>query len=127
MKKTISIFLLLALLSCAVKKDKPSVISKWKLIQVETPTKVLTPKVDFLLEILEDKINFNLDMNSCFARIELRNDSIIYDMAGCTKMCCDGQLDTIASFLNYSGKYQLMKDLLIIQNTNRYTLSKMEE
>lgn len=127
MKKTLAIFLLLAMLSCGSTKDRPTLISKWKLVQVETPHEVLIPKADFFLDILEDKITFNLDMNSCFADIALRNDSIIYDLAGCTKMCCDGQLDTIGSFLNYSGKYSFEKGKLLIQNENLYTLTRVTE
>lgn len=116
----------LAFIFQACDEDK-SINGDWKLIKVETPMEVLMPKVDYLVNVQDQKINFNLDVNSCFADIEIRNDSIIYKVAGCTKMCCDGNTDPIGGFLNYSGAYSFIKDTLIITNENKYFLVKINE
>jgi len=116
-------FILIFIQSCDEKED---INGQWKLVQVETSEGILIPQVDFLVKVEGNKINFNLDVNSCFADIEIRNDSIIYDLAGCTKMCCDGNIDPIGGFLNYSGAYSFKKGQLIIQNENLYMLTKIE-
>ena len=110
--------------SCDEKED---INGQWKLLQVETTDGILMPKMDYLVSVQDQKISFNLDVNDCFAEIEIRNDSIIYDLAGCTKMCCDGDIDPIGAFLNYSGAYSFKKGLLIIQNENKYTLIKLKK
>lgn len=126
--KKLSVFILLSFFVFLMNacEEKEDLNGQWKLIQVETPDGVLIPQVDFLIQVTDQKINFNLDVNKCFAEIEIRNDSIIYHLAGCTKMCCDGQIDTIGSFLNYSGAYSFKNDLLHIQNENLYMLKKMD-
>ena len=107
--------------------EKEDINGQWKLVQVETPDGILTPKVDFLIQVQDQKIDFNLDVNNCFADIEIRNDSIIYHIAGCTKICCDGDIDPIGSFLNYSGAYSYKNDTLVITNENKYFLIKMNK
>jgi len=109
--------------SCEEKED---INGQWKLIQVETADGILIPQVDFLIQVQDQKITFNLDVNNCFADIEIRNDSILYNLAGCTKMCCDGDVDPIGAFLNYSGAYSFKNDHLYIQNENLYMLKKMD-
>lgn len=110
--------------SCDEKED---INGQWKLIQVETNDGILIPQVDFLVHVDDQKINFNLDVNSCFTDIEIRNDSIIYQFAACTKMCCDGNVDPIGEFLNYSGAYSFKSDTLIINNENKYYLLKVHQ
>lgn len=127
--KKLSVIILLSLFAFFMHacEEKEDINGQWKLIQVESSDGVLIPQVDFLIQVQDQKIIFNLDVNKCFADIEIRNDSIIYELAGCTKMCCDGQIDTIGSFLNYSGAYSLKNDLLYIQNENLYMLKKMDQ
>lgn len=110
--------------SCDEKED---INGQWKLIQVETNDGILIPQVDFLVHVDDQKINFNLDVNSCFADIEIKNDSILYKAAGCTKMCCDGNVDPIGGFLNYSGAYSFKSDTLIITNENKYYFLKVHQ
>lgn len=119
-----TLFLVFFMQACEEKED---INGQWKLVQVETSGGVLIPKVDFLIQVEDQKINFNLDVNNCFADIEIRNDSIIYNTAGCTKMCCDGNIDPIGTFLNYSGAYYFKNDYLFIQNENLYMLKKIEK
>ena len=106
--------------------EKDNINGQWKLIQVETNNGIIKPQIDFLVQMEDHKINFNLDVNSCFTDIELRNDSIIYQFAACTKMCCDGNIDPIGGFLNYSGAYSLKDGHLYIQNENLYMLKKID-
>lgn len=128
MKKLNSIFSLLLIMLVMISCDEEKTINgNWKLLKVETPNETLMPKVDYLVNVQDQKINFNLDVNSCFADIEIKNDSILYQVAGCTKMCCDGQIDTIGGFLNYSGAYSLKNDTLIISNENKYFLVKIHQ
>jgi len=127
--KNISIIILLIIFAFFIQscEEKEDINGQWKLIMVETTDGVLMPQVDFLIQVQDQKINFNLDVNNCFADIEIRNDSIIYDLAGCTKMCCDGNIDPIGAFLNYSGAYSFKKGQLIIKNENIYTLEKAKD
>ncbi len=115
--------LMILMQSCEEKED---INGQWELIQVETNAGILIPQVDFLVQVEDKKINFNLDVNSCFTDIEIRNDSIIYQFAACTKMCCDGNTDPIGAFLNYSGAYSFKDGYLYIQNENLYKLRKIE-
>lgn len=126
MKRITLLFCLLSLTFLFQACDEEiSINGDWKLIKVETPQEVLIPKVDYLVNVQEKKINFNLDVNSCFADIEIKNDSIKYSIAACTKMCCDGNIDPISGFLNYSGAYTFQNDTLIITNDNKYFLMKI--
>lgn len=86
----------------------------------------LYPKVNFLLKIsgagLEDNLKYNTDVNSCFANAIITLDRISYDTIECTEVCCDGKIDTIGTFLNYAGSYQINNDTLIISNEYEYYL-----
>ncbi|NPD46697.1 MULTISPECIES: hypothetical protein [unclassified Lentimicrobium] len=116
-----TLILMVFIQSCDEKED---INGQWKLMQVETNDGILIPQVDFLVQVEDRKISFNLDVNSCFTEIEIRNDSIIYQFAACSKMCCDGNTDPIGGFLNYSGAYSFINDTLIITNENKYFLVK---
>lgn len=96
-------------------------IGKWKLKKVEADNRTLRPVPDvkeYFLTISQTSIAYNLDVNDCWGSIVSVSDStIVLKDAGCAQVCCDGKADPIALYINYSGRYTLVHDsVLIISN-----------
>jgi hypothetical protein len=106
-------------------KSSQDIIGEWKLEHVDIGSKILYPKVDFFVNISENRLSYNTDFNSCQTVTTITSNRITNgNVTACTLVCCDGRLDTIASFLNYEGYYQISNDTLIISNKNEYLLIK---
>ena len=99
-------------------READGLYGRWKLFKVETNTGIMTPrKIDYNLLISKDFISYNLEVNNCQSKdIVIKNGSLIIDRIACTKICCDGRIDTISNYINYSGAYSLRNDTLLIKN-----------
>lgn len=91
---------------------------KWKLMEIEVKGKKAYPEnINYFLTISENRINYNLDVNKCWAdSFSLENDSISFGWLACTELCCDGRFDTISYHLYYAGVYELNDSILTITN-----------
>ena len=126
MKKPL-LLLSFALLLFAFKTiQTEEIIGTWKLDKVKTEKGVLFPTAKFKLTITKNQIKFNAPLNQCQSELLITSDSLLFDGASCTKICCDTREDTTANFLNYRGAYSFNADTLIIQNENKYYLLKSE-
>jgi hypothetical protein len=98
-------------------EDK-DLIGKWKLAKIEISEKVIVPKkVDYLLTISSDNFAYNLAVNKCSVDVKIIDNIFIeFATVACTEICCDGTIDSISDYINYSGDYEVNDSVLVIQN-----------
>jgi heat shock protein HslJ len=97
--------------------NETTLAGKWKLQKLEHNDEILIPKKDYFLTFSNELISFNLDVNKCLSRyFTITDTTIIIESLGCTKVCCDGKNDTISNYINYSGRYTIQDEKLIITN-----------
>ncbi len=103
------------LFSLGLQEANEKVYGLWKLVKIQTENGTMRPqKRDYILEMTENKIAYNLEVNTCGAfNLTIDNNQIQYS-GGCTKVCCDGRNDSIANFIDYRGSYKLNQSQLII-------------
>jgi hypothetical protein len=110
----IKIFIILCGLSLG---QYPSLNGNWHLYKVETKFWTLTPKHDYYLSFTTNEIEFNLDINKCsVTNFSIDDATIKYDRKECTQVCCDGNIDSIANYIDYNGVFELQDSLLIFSN-----------
>jgi hypothetical protein len=97
----------------------PELYGVWILEKIVYNQEVLIPKKrDFKVTFSDDLISYNLDVNRCQTRDFIIIDNTIkIDRIACTKICCDGSMDSISDYINYSGVYTIQNNQLIISNT----------
>jgi len=116
-------FLLVLLLLSKIGHDIPAELNgKWKLVKVEINAELIFPeKVNYYLTISDNKVEYNLEKNHCWANILVDNKNIFMNVMACTEICCDGRYDTISNYINYNGEFHLKDSILSIVN-NKGTL-----
>jgi heat shock protein HslJ len=94
-------------------------LGEWKLKELEVNGVIVHPKkIDYYLTIEQDRVGYNLDINKCWVdSFYIDREKIRFSMIACTEACCDGQLDSIPNYLDYSGTYSLQDSILIINNS----------
>jgi hypothetical protein len=109
----------LLLLFCLVFNLMPgpsALYGKWRLEKLVTKTKTVLPnEVEYFLTVSEKSLSFNWENNTCSQGIVSMDDSILnLSAAACTKIAIH---DSIAVYLDYSGKYKLNNSQLTITNS----------
>lgn len=117
----LTLFLLLSCISTIGYSQSNGLIGKWKLRRIDADNRTLRPVPEvkeYFLTISQTSIAYNLDVNDCWGSIVSVSDStIVLNNTGCAQVCCDGRVDAIALYINYSGRYTIVHDsLLIISN-----------
>ena len=117
MKTLLLLFVFLQSLVYA-QNDLNKLYGRWDLEKVFINNKTFIPKkVNYFLEIHKERIEYNLDVNTYFAKvIKIDNKIISYKNEMHTLLCCDGNVEPDFNYLNYNGKYFLHGNLLIIEN-----------
>src|SRR5690606_12618304 len=91
-------------------------IGTWKVVKIQSADGFFIPKIDFILNISEDKFTFNRDVNQCSANPTITENTIEFDGSLCTRACCDGRKDPVGALINYSGYYIVTENSLTIQS-----------
>jgi hypothetical protein len=109
--------LIFTLLFVFTNEDK-DLIGKWKLAKIEISEKVIIPKkMDYFLTISSDNFAYNLAVNKCSVDVKIIDNSFIeFAKVACTEICCDGTMDSISDYINYSGSFEVSDSNLVIQN-----------
>jgi hypothetical protein len=111
-----STLLLLVCLVTGLMHGPSDIYGKWRLEKLVTKTKTVLPnEVEYFLTVSEKSLSFNWENNTCLQGIVSMDDSILnLSAAACTKIAIH---DSIAVYLDYSGKYKLNNSQLTITNS----------
>ncbi|HTB06304.1 MAG TPA: hypothetical protein VK806_05065 [Bacteroidia bacterium] len=114
------LILLLLCITTLMHAQLDGLTGKWKLEKIETTEKTMVPEgeKEYYLTISGTYTTYNLDINKCWGTIASLTDSIItLTNNDCTKVCCDGSENPFSLYINYTGKYSLQHDSILIITT----------
>ncbi len=103
-------------------KEYQRLTGQWKLTAIKyfPQDEIVMPKKDYWVEFSQDKINYKLEVNTCFMGYKITGlGELKTGQAGCTKMCCDKD---ISEKLRYSAvqTYEFKGDRLILSTDKEH-------
>jgi len=106
-------------INCSLFTGWQSPTGKWKLNRIETSGGVLLPEEGkYRVQFSPKGLTFNLAVNTCRVdSFSISKKRIRFFNCNCTKMCCDGNSDSISNYIDYSGYYHVKGDSMIIENS----------